>query len=599
MSRLVIVFLVISLAVSVSGQQVIQNKTYNSAELSQVLESYSGGSLVFENCSFTHHPKDNTTLWAYDDYTDDSSNGHRDLLPKKLIDYPLEFKNCRFSESSNMRVVLLGFYFRERVLMNNCLGYGIRFERCVFGEGMHVKDVVFRYLEFTSNQFFEQLLFDDVSTVRLAIENSKFVRNEYSTSFGIGFEGKDVFTDFLISQSEFLDYSASAQQMAHVDSILHENSVLRFRAFDADHFLIHDCVFDCSLQFGNISVDRSFEYENNALYRKIIFEQAPNIPTESSTLKYASIEGKIGSAYPIGDGVLRFNRYDDEREYRKDQIRPWIDTDVEKNIVPVYNKLLTIYDASADIESYNSCYNQMKRIEKTASKVKFETEGNIIHWFRWKMDNFLEYFNAYGTDPVLSLVNSFYWILGFAIIYILFPSEDDNLRFHNIQAAIARYVSHFSDQQKQFLTADEIYQKELESITTMKAQFHANMEKLPPIVSFIGMPFYYLGFIFTVIRHRIRSTVKFTIYQDWGQQTQWGRVKTSMIISLNFIGFFLWGIIMRAVNSFALSLNAFVTLGYGEIEAKGVARYFCVVEGLIGWFLLSIFSVSLISQILQ
>jgi hypothetical protein len=241
----------------------------------------------------------------------------------------------------------------------------------------------------------------------------------------------------------------------------------------------------------------------------------------------------------------------------------------------------------------------MKKIEKTASKIRFEAEGKIIYWFRWKMDNFLEYFNAYGTDPVLSLVNSFFWILGFAILYIVFPSEEDNIRFHNIRTAISKYVHHFSEQQKQFFTADEIYERELQDIRKMKAEFQGNLEKLPPIVSFIGMPFYYMGFWFTVVKHRVRSVSKFNIYQDWSQLDQWGRFKASTIVTLNFLGFLLWGIIMRLVNSFTLSLNAFVTLGYGEIEAKGVARYFCVIEGLVGWFLLSIFSVSLISQILQ
>jgi hypothetical protein len=599
MCRLLVVTFLLMGSLGGFSQKIIQNQSYTSYQLHQTLAGYDGSSLLFENCNFTHSPADDITLWAFDDYTDDSSNGHRDLLPKKLIHYNLEFKNCRFSETNNMQVVFMGLYFGEKVLINNCTGYGIKFDRCVFSAGLRTNDVDFRYLSFNSDQFFDKLIFDDASVVRLSIVDSKFIRNEYAIDFGVGFEGKDSFSDFIISRTEFLDNSISAEQMDNVDSLLHEHSVVRFHSFDTDHFLIHDCVFDCSLQFGNFSVDRSFEYENNTLYRKIIFEQAPNIPTESSTFKYSSIEGKIGSAYPIGDGILRFNRYDDEKEYLKDQIRPWIDTDVEKNIVPVYNKLLTVYDASADIESYNSCYNQMKKIEKTASKVRFETENKIIYWFRWKMDSFLEYYNAYGTDPVLSLVNSFYWILGFAIIYILFPSEEDNLRFHNIQAAISRYVAHFSEQQKQFFTADEIYKKEMESIRTMKAQFYANIEKLPPVISFIGMPFYYLGFMLTVIRHRIRSTVKFTIYQDWGEQTQWGRIKTSVIISFNFLGFLLWGVIMRAINSFALSLNAFVTLGYGEIEAKGVARYFCVVEGLIGWFLLSIFSVSLISQILQ
>jgi hypothetical protein len=591
--------LLLLLTQHVNAQKVVRNQTYTSYQLMEELNRFEGESLVFDQCNFTHSREDDIVMWGMDDYTDDSSNGHKDWLPKKLIDYTLEFKNCTFSDGTNLQVVLLGLYFEMPVTINNCTGYGITFERCAFGGGLLTKDLDFRYLEFKASHFFEKLGFDDVSIVKLTIEDSKFIRNEYSRNFGLVFEGKDAFSDLIISGSEFLDNSTSSVQYGHVDSLLHENSLVRFNSFDTDHFVIRDCVFDCSISISNFSVDRAFAYENNELYRKIIFEQAPNIPTGSSSMKYSSIQGKIGTAYPIGDGVLRFNRYDRESEYRKDQIRPWIDTDVEKNIVPVYNKLLTVYDASADIESYNSCYNQMKKIEKTASKIRFETEGKIIYWFRWKMDNFLEYFNAYGTDPVLSLVNSFFWILGFAVIYLVFPSEEDNLRFHNIRAAISKYVAHFSEQQKQFFTTDEIHKRELEDIRKMKTAFQENIDKLPPIVSFIGMPFYYLGFIFTQIKHRVRSVSQFNIYQDWSELNQWGRFKTSTTVTLSFIGFLIWGLVMRLINSFILSLNAFVTLGYGEIEAKGIARYFCVVEGLVGWFLLSIFSVSLISQILQ
>ncbi len=55
----------------------------------------------------------------------------------------------------------------------------------------------------------------------------------------------------------------------------------------------------------------------------------------------------------------------------------------------------------------------------------------------------------------------------------------------------------------------------------------------------------------------------------------------------------------QMLNAMALSMNAFVALGYGDMPAKGIARYLAVFEGLTGWFLLSIFSSSLISQILQ
>jgi len=56
---------------------------------------------------------------------------------------------------------------------------------------------------------------------------------------------------------------------------------------------------------------------------------------------------------------------------------------------------------------------------------------------------------------------------------------------------------------------------------------------------------------------------------------------------------------IQIVDAMATSMNAFVTLGYGSMPVKGVGKYLAVLEGLIGWFLLSIFSVSLISQILQ
>ena len=52
------------------------------------------------------------------------------------------------------------------------------------------------------------------------------------------------------------------------------------------------------------------------------------------------------------------------------------------------------------------------------------------------------------------------------------------------------------------------------------------------------------------------------------------------------------------LNSFVLSLNAFVTLGFGNIPTTGLPRYVCVIQGFIGWFLLSLFTVALINQTL-
>lgn len=58
------------------------------------------------------------------------------------------------------------------------------------------------------------------------------------------------------------------------------------------------------------------------------------------------------------------------------------------------------------------------------------------------------------------------------------------------------------------------------------------------------------------------------------------------------------GFIASMFNAFILSVNSFVTLGFGRIPTHGFAKYICILEGFLGWFLLSIFIVSLINQVL-
>jgi len=59
-----------------------------------------------------------------------------------------------------------------------------------------------------------------------------------------------------------------------------------------------------------------------------------------------------------------------------------------------------------------------------------------------------------------------------------------------------------------------------------------------------------------------------------------------------------YGFVISLLNALTLSLNSFVTLGFGNIPTKGLARYICIIQGFIGWFLLSIFTVALINQVL-
>jgi len=48
-----------------------------------------------------------------------------------------------------------------------------------------------------------------------------------------------------------------------------------------------------------------------------------------------------------------------------------------------------------------------------------------------------------------------------------------------------------------------------------------------------------------------------------------------------------------------LSLNILVSLGFGKTPGQIVPLYISILQGFIGWFVLTIFSITLLSQMLQ
>jgi hypothetical protein len=79
-------------------------------------------------------------------------------------------------------------------------------------------------------------------------------------------------------------------------------------------------------------------------------------------------------------------------------------------------------------------------------------------------------------------------------------------------------------------------------------------------------------------------------YKIFSEKNNHGYFKPFLRLS---VGFFI-----SLVNAITLSLNSFVTLGFGTIPTSGLARYVCILQGFIGWFLLSVFTASLINQVM-
>lgn len=353
-----------------------------------------------------------------------------------------------------------------------------------------------------------------------------------------------------------------------------------------DYLNFQYCRFEVPLLFYLAKFDR-FVMESCSFSAPIDFREASFSPN-STNLAFYQLAGKIGvkdtfhSAYQAGEPLYQAKKeVDFERKGSYTEL------------MAVYSRLLGLYRFRGDQESYNACYVEMKDIASRKSEYDYRKKPQLESLFEWRLSQFLKTFCDYGTNPVKSLVFSFYLILCFAGIYFLFPSEEDNLSKPRFSRLLGRAIGSFLSKEE-VGEEDEPVRQELEKLQLLRKQLKEARQQTPAVLTWIARPFFaWLSLYYQLMDSLYRRT-------RWWQSAGWKPgFWNGFRVSLFVLGFLVWGLIIRLLNALSLSLNVFVTLGYGEISATGGMRYLAVLEGLLGWFLLSIFSVGLIGQVLQ
>lgn len=269
-----------------------------------------------------------------------------------------------------------------------------------------------------------------------------------------------------------------------------------------------------------------------------------------------------------------------------------------KNLLELYGVFYKVYSDKKDQESANACYIALKDLEtrKLAYDYKYK-DHSFKAYLTWKLNVFLEYFCDYGTDPVKALEKSVYWILIFTLLYVIFPSEKDYLHKSLLMPKLQKWANYLKHEGGFAEIEDKKRQEKIEALERFKTELKNTEGKIPMVLSIFSKPLYSSAMLYYKLQKWLIHKIDFT-QGNWVELSK----KRKFIVSIGMFSYLLvfvfWGITMRILNALALSINCFVTLGYGEISAKGIARYLAVLEGLFGWFLLSIFSVSLIGQIL-
>ncbi len=534
---------------------------------------------------------------------------HKILIKKKLV-----FKDCEFWERKPLETDLVqvgllmrNFLFRKDVEFDNCAfkdhtgtkaGW-FGFFGCHFEKGLIMKDDYCDIMEFNEckiNQVFD--IRPEYIGKSLVINRSEFrFIDEIDSASQLGQNGKLLYEASFVIDNDF--------QIGHNPFTVEiKNSIISsrnegFQMKIDGHFkalFIEQDTLNIAVNMTNVSIDEKIIVRDNVFKSYFGFNNSLLPATTLNTIIYWNQFNGF-KLVNFKDSDLGKQDYTAEIYTATDttELRDWKSFE---NFINSYATLMSIYKSRSDLESANACYIEMKTIQTRRLRYLYHSHKTINNFFKLQINLFLEYFCDYGTNPVKSINFSIAVVLFFSLLYALFPSETDNLHVVKIRWKLIEIIAYFS---KQDLVPDLNRQKsynELENLNKFKALLDKTSHELPRFFRWYSIPFYYIARLYFMGERKYQKIQELK-QNSWAYKTRHRKILGAIKVLGHFCIFIFVGLFMRCFNALALSLNAFATLGYGEIEAQGIARYLAVFEGLIGWFLLSIFSVSLISQILQ
>lgn len=441
------------------------------------------------------------------------------------------------------------------------------FRDCVFGQ--HLQNLSTGYVCLASVErlcFFRCTFVNGVYLSNMATKLLKFAECQIALE-------KEKYNDVFIVDSQIEQITLNNSKW--VKLCLEKNSF--------KNFAMQNCTIAKEFAFSS-AVQREIVIDS-CRFDSVVAFYAAQLPHKNTSLAWQQIMSK--------NVMLKDTLY-----YRARTESEFADAANYNNLISVYTDFLSLYKTRGDQESYNACYVEMKQIHTRRAGFLYRQRPTLESWFDWRLNQLLEVFSDYGTNAAKGLIYVFYVIIGFAALYLIFPSEPDNLSRQTSFAFFDVVIGYFSTNTTLVNLRKHKRQRALDDLHNFQTTLAVSREDVPAFIAWLGKPLYGLNRAY--LSASAWLVERFDIVPGRWQELSKGRkLWTSVAVGAYMLGFLLWGVVMRFVNAFALSINAFVTLGYGEIQARGVARYLAVLEGAVGWFLLSIFSVTLISQLLQ
>ena len=274
------------------------------------------------------------------------------------------------------------------------------------------------------------------------------------------------------------------------------------------------------------------------------------------------------------------------------------------DLMSAYNKFNTLYHDRGDITSANESYVEIKDIETRKQAFVQEVNPSFNNLINYKLNVFLRFFSDYATNPGKSLIQSLWVMLTFTFLYMISFSRWDRMDYKFCVNQFNKFSEYIISNKH----INEIYAKDKDGtdediVDVVEFLAHSNGQgkDVPRILKLFGKPLQFMGkFRFSMIPSMIRL-VNFQ-QKAWEDFNTFGeKFKAGSLIVLISLSFLIYVFVVKLVNSLILSVNSFMMIGFGSLPDEGewFAMSLSIIEGMIGWFLLTIFTITLLSQVLQ
>lgn len=355
--------------------------------------------------------------------------------------------------------------------------------------------------------------------------------------------------------------------------------------------------FNMDFQLNNITISDQLEIQNST-FQKLSLNNLIYPPETNVNILWNQIKGTLAriEILMVEDKTGRLGLV--KEVFTAETNEELADIYKYNDLMTTYNKLFQIYKTRGDLESANGCYIEMKDVQTRRLKYIYQSEGGTENYLNWQLNVFLKFFAKYGTSPVRSIQISIWVILLFAGFYLFFYSEWDGINRAFLISKSEKLMGYFSSEQNLEDLYSSNYIEEIRSFKQFKTNIHDRQAHVPFFFMVFLKPLYWMA----VVKHKWNQALYKRIEFLQGRWEDLPSKRKLILGTFTFFALLLYSfylLFIKSMNALILSINAFTTLGFGDIPVKGISRHIAILQGFLGWFLLSIFSVSLIGQILQ